>query len=150
MEVIGGKKCANCKKGISSANRITPFPKTESNNIKESDIEINVEDNVDNISDDGKGDNSKSDSKDKKVVDHESDVEEVEEQTVIEMNSSRASSTADPNYNDDQFENYDSEFEAESQESLKFETNSFSSDDNSVDANGRQEVVKAEIHKAPD
>ena len=80
----------------------------------------------------------------------ESEVEECEE-TVIEATkqSSRTSSPIDADYNEDQFENYDSEFEIETPESLRVRTNSVSSDENSG-VNGRIEVVAAEVHKNPD
>ena len=126
--------CANCKKALNSA-------KTQS--IKASAVsepkEEQIEERIDNIVP-------------KSVeVKSESDVEECEE-TVIERTkqSSRTSSPIDGDYNEDHFENYDSdsEFEVETPDSVRVRTNSGSSDEGSA-ANGHTEVVQVEIHKYP-
>ena len=135
VDVIGGKMCANCKKGLNSpkipsipTSAVTPIQqKVSQNNEQNNEIESKFIE-----------------------VKSDSDVEECE-QTVIEATkqSSRTSSIAEADYNQEHFETYDSEFETETPDSVRVRTNSVSSDENS-DGNGRKEVVEAQIHTYDD
>ncbi|CAG2161380.1 unnamed protein product [Oppiella nova] len=131
IDVSGGKMCANCRK---SANQMTkslstgavsaylPKEKSQNNGLQN---EGPVVDNNDNHLSD-------------------SDVDDAE-QTVIELEK-RSSGTSSPVIADNNEEQYESEFETETPESVRMRSTSVSSDDSNA---GHQEVIEVEVHNNP-
>jgi hypothetical protein len=123
VDVNGGKPCFKCRNDPNISYKSTK-------------LDINIE-NDSAI----KQSSSKPD-----ICLSDSDVDEHQE-TVIEKQSSQSSSPIDANYNDEQFETYESSPETPSSIQIRSPT-SVSSDDNSIVVS-RTEIVEAEIHNNP-